>query len=145
MHKIAAAIALSALLLSGAPSDAQTSTPVPRHRVVFEITTDSPEAWEAVLNNVENVKKAFGREPVDVEVVTHGKGLDLLVEAKNQKVRDRLKKNADAGVVFAACQNTMQRKNLKKEHLSTFATTVDSGVAEVVRKQEASWAYLKSG
>jgi intracellular sulfur oxidation DsrE/DsrF family protein len=29
--------------------------------------------------------------------------------------------------------------------LLPFVTTVDSGVAEVVRKQEAGWAYLKSG
>jgi intracellular sulfur oxidation DsrE/DsrF family protein len=26
-----------------------------------------------------------------------------------------------------------------------FAITVDSGVAEVVRKQEAGWSYIKSG
>ena len=51
---------------------------------------------------------------------------------------------SQAGVVFAACENTMKKKNVAKEDLLPFATTVDSGVAEVVRKQEAGWAYLKS-
>ena len=29
--------------------------------------------------------------------------------------------------------------------LSPFAATVDSGVAEVVRKQETGWSYVRSG
>jgi intracellular sulfur oxidation DsrE/DsrF family protein len=39
----------------------------------------------------------------------------------------------------------MRKQNLTKEQLLPFAVTVDSGVAEVVRKQEAGWAYLKGG
>lgn len=77
--------------------------------------------------------------------MTHGKGLALLEASSNTGVLDRLKQNADTGVVFAACKNTMKRQNLKKEDLVPFATTVDSGVAEVVRKQEAGWSYLRSG
>ena len=50
-----------------------------------------------------------------------------------------------AGVRFAACENTMRRMNLKMEDLMTFATIVDSGVAEVVRKQESGWSHIKSG
>jgi intracellular sulfur oxidation DsrE/DsrF family protein len=56
-----------------------------------------------------------------------------------------MRKLADAGVVFAACENTMKRKNLTKADLFDFATTVDAGVAEVVRRQEAGWSYVKSG
>jgi hypothetical protein len=39
----------------------------------------------------------------------------------------------------------MKRKNLQKSDLVPFATTVDSGVAEVVRRQEAGWSYLRPG
>jgi intracellular sulfur oxidation DsrE/DsrF family protein len=35
--------------------------------------------------------------------------------------------------------------SLKMEDLMPLATTGDSGVAEVVRKQEAGWSYIKSG
>ena len=55
----------------------------------------------------------------------------------------RMEDLARAGVVFAACENTMKKKNVTKEDLLPFAKTVDSGVAEVVRKQEGGWAYLR--
>jgi uncharacterized protein len=113
------------------------------HRVIFELTSDDAEAWNGVLNNVENVKKALGA--TSIEVVAHGKGLALLTAASNSDVHDRLKQSADGGVAFAACENTMKRQNLQKDDLVPFATTVDSGVAEVVRKQEAGWSYLRSG
>ena len=51
----------------------------------------------------------------------------------------------EAGVVFAARENTMKKQNVTKDQLMPFVTTVDSGVAEVVRKQEAGWAYIKGG
>ena len=113
------------------------------HRVVFELTSDDAQAWEGVLNNVENVQKALG--PTMVEVVAHGKGLAMLTTAKNGAVRERLERSATGGVVFAACENTMKKPSAKKEDLVPFAKTVDSGVAEVVRKQEAGWSYLRSG
>ncbi|MBA3883868.1 MAG: hypothetical protein H0X73_14470, partial [Chthoniobacterales bacterium] len=49
------------------------------------------------------------------------------------------------GVVFSACENMMKKKNVTKEQLLPFATTTDSGIAEVIRKQEAGWSYIKSG
>lgn len=113
------------------------------HRVVFELTSDDAEAWKSVLNNIENVRKALG--PTSIELVAHGKGLALLTVSSSAGVYDRLKQSAEAGVVFAACENTMKRQNLKKEDLVPFATTVDSGVAELVRRQEEGWSYLRSG
>lgn len=115
-----------------------------KHKIVFELTAESSAEWEAVLNNVENVQKAFGAANTEIEVVAHGKGLGLL-RTTNASMADRLKRIANAGVVFAACNNTMQRLKLTKQDLFPFVTVVDSGVAEVVRKQEAGWAYIKGG
>ena len=113
------------------------------HRVVFEMNVDGAEQWQGILNNVENLQKAFGRETTEIEVVVHGKGLGLILKT-NQAMRERLQLISDAAVHFAACENTMRRMNLKREDLMPFATTVDSGVAEVVRKQEAGCSYIKS-
>ena len=60
-------------------------------------------------------------------------------------MRERLQSLSNASVRFAACENTMRSMNVKREQLIPFATTVDSGVAEVVRKQETGWSYIKSG
>lgn len=114
------------------------------HQVVFELTSDNQEQWQALLNNVENLQKAFGKENTEVAVVTHGKGLGLLLNT-NGALKDRIEVIARTGVRFAACENTMRRQNVTKENLLPTATTVDSGVAEVVRKQEAGWSYIRSG
>lgn len=135
------AIAASAAILVGGLK-AEPGKP-PHHRIVFELTSDEPAAWNALLNNVENVQKALG--PTTVMVVAHGKGLSLLANAKNAEVSERLKQNAHSGVTFAACENTMNKQSVTKAELVPFAKTVDSGVAEIVRKQEAGWSYLRSG
>jgi uncharacterized protein len=45
-------------------------------------------------------------------------------------------------VKLSACQNAMRLMNVKTEDLFPFAAQVDSGVAELARKQEAGWAYI---
>ncbi len=74
----------------------------------------------------------------------HGKGLGLILKS-NEQLTERLSTISQTNVVFAACENTMRYLNVKKDDLMPFATTVDSGVAEVIRKQEAGWSYIKAG
>lgn len=114
------------------------------HSVVFEVTTEGTEQWQAILNNVENLQKAFGKGSTEIEVVAHGKGLGLLKKT-NAELKDRIISLSRPTTRFVACENTMRRMQVKKEDLIPQAGTVDSGVAEVVRKQEAGWSYLKSG
>ncbi len=118
--------------------------PEKMHRVVLELTSDNPQQWESTLNNVENLQKALGQEHTQLEVVAHGKGLEALRKT-NTSSGERIASISKTGVRFAACQNSMRRLHLTKEDLLSIAEPVDSGVAEVVRKQEAGWAYLKSG
>lgn len=133
---VLAAASFAPRVFGEAPKPAQ-------HRVVFELTSDDAQAWDGLLNNVENVQKALG--PTSIEVVAHGKGLAMLTSAKSSPpVQARLKKHADSGVLFAACENTMRKQSLAKDDLVPFAKTVDSGVAEVVRKQESGWSYLRT-
>lgn len=138
-------IVLLALLLASFSHAQESKAPGSsgKHRIVFEVTMDGPEQWTAVLNNVENVRTALGAA-TEIEVVAHSRGLGLLI-AKDNPLTDRMKTLANGGVVFAACENTMKKKNVTKDQLVPFAITTDSGVAEVVRKQEAGWSYIKSG
>ena len=124
--------------------EAKPSASGSKHRIVFEVTTESEEQWTGVLNNVKNVRDALGQANTEVLVVAHSKGLGLLMK-ENNSLAERMKEMAGSGVAFAACENTMKKKNVSKDQLLPFATTTDSGVAEVVRKQEAGWSYVKSG
>ena len=133
---------LMALALASQVLPAAESKPE-KYRIVFELTSEGSQQFEALLNNLENVRKALGPQ-TEMLVVAHGPGLGL-VQKTNTQSAERMKALADQGVVFAACQNTMKRKKLTREDLLPFATTVDSGVAEVVRRQTTGWAYIKSG
>jgi uncharacterized protein len=113
------------------------------HRVVFEFVSEETKQQEALLNNIENVLKALGAG-TQVLVVAHGPGLNLL-HRPEKAIAERITGLAGQKVTFAACQNTMKRKNVSREDLLPAASTVDSGVAEVVRKQEDGWSYIKSG
>lgn len=135
------AIALVALATAGFA--AQPLAARSPHRIVFEFTSDGAEQITSVLNNVQNVRKALGRN-TQIMVVAHGPGIGLVLQ-KNAAEQKRMEELASAGVVFAACENTLKRKQIAREELHPFVKTVDSGVAEVVRKQADGWAYIKSG
>ena len=117
---------------------------VAQHHVVFHVNVADEARWQEALTNVENVQKAFGADHVDIEVVAHGAGIGL-VESKNAALRDRITTIERTGPVFAACGNTLRKKNLAESDLTAGVKIVDSGVAELIRRQEAGWTYIKLG
>lgn len=137
--KMLAGIALTLVLVLAAVS--QTPAP-PKHHVVFQLTEPEGPAWGTLIIHVTNMREAFAKDGgSEVEVVFFGPGLNMLRKT-NTAYEARLKKLADSGVTLAACQNAMRLMNIKTEDLFPFASQVDSGVAEVARKQEAGWAYI---
>ena len=118
------------------------------HKIVFEVSIDGAEKWRGALRNVENVQKSLGMKTTKIKVVSHGKGIGMLLAktaAENAELKAKLEKLHADGVVFAACENTMKREKIEKKDLVELSTTVDSGVSEVIRKQEEGYAYIKSG
>ena len=130
---ILCALALSLLIAFAAISQTPAA---PKHRVVFQLTEPEGAAWEMLIGHVTNMRTAFAKDGSEVEVVFFG----LL--NKNTAYEERLKRLADSGVTLSACQNAMRFLNVKTEDLFPFAKQVDSGVAELARKQEAGWAYI---
>ncbi len=133
---IAAAAAL-------AISRASAAAPL-KHKVVFHVNVADEARWQEVLTNVENVQKAFGGSSVEIEVVAHGAGSGL-VQIKNAALRDRIAAIEKTGPVFAACSNTLHKQQLTAADLTPGVRIVDSGVAELIRKQEEGFAYVKLG
>ena len=118
------------------------------HKVVFEVTADGVEKWQGALRNVENAQKSLGAKGTKLVVVTHSKGLGMLLAktaAESPELKAKLEKLHGDGVVFAACENTMRRDKIEKKDLVEVATTVDSGVGEVIRKQDEGYAYINIG
>lgn len=148
----ALAFAGSAWLLTRAdnPSGAAAAAPQESaaratHRIVFQMTAPAPDQWDGVLNNVESVRAALGEDATQIEVVVHSKGIGMVLKEQNQNYADRMRALSEKGVVFVACENTLARKKLTRNALLDFVKTVDSGVAQVVRRQEQGWSYIRIG
>jgi hypothetical protein len=135
---IATVVALLALALAAI---SQTAKPR-RHRVVIEMSLASHDAWAEAEAHVSVLRAAFPNA-VDIEVVCMGEGLPMLSRS-DTGLQAALQRDADSGVVFAACQRSMRARKLQTEDLFPFARQVPSGMAEVVMKQEAGYSYLKA-
>jgi intracellular sulfur oxidation DsrE/DsrF family protein len=141
MKTLLAASALTFLLIGVATP--QTPAPAaPKHHVIFQLNEAQGPEWDAVIRHTNNLRKALEKDGgAQVEIVFFSQGLKMLLKT-NKEYEEKLKKLADDGVILAACQNAMKAMNVKTEDLFPFTVQVDSGVAEIARKQEAGWAYI---
>jgi len=114
-----------------------------KHKVVIQLNTADTSAWSSTIGNIKNLQKLWPGNLV-VEVVIHGKALDLLVAAKTHLANEVIELSK-TNVQFSACENSMRKHHIDKSELLSIANTVPSGVAEVILKQEAGWSYLKAG
>jgi hypothetical protein len=118
-----------------------------KQKVVYHINYNDEKQLNAALGNVKNHVKAIGADKLDIKVVMHGNGLDLLKIANTdlnmqQKVIG-LKKD---GVAFQVCNNTLVSKKIDyKNDLFDVskADIVPSGVAEVANLQHKGYVYIK--
>ena len=118
-----------------------------KQKVVYHINYNDEKQLNAALGNVKNHINAIGKDKIDVKVVMHGNGLDLLKIANTdlnmqQKVIG-LKKD---GVAFQVCNNTLVNKKIDyKNDLFDVskADIVPSGVAEVANLQQKGYVYIK--
>ncbi len=122
---------------------AYSQTPAgPKHHVVFQLSEDNGPAWSSLVLHVNNTMKSLAEDGgSQVEVVFYGPGLSMITKS-NTAFEERLKQLTMNGVKLVACRNAMKMRNVKSEDLFPFAGEVDSGIAEMVRKQEAGWAYI---
>lgn len=114
-----------------------------KHHVVMEITSNDTLAWKGLMNNIEHIKETWG-DSVQVEVVAHGPGIEILAKAKTTQQK-RIAGFKQMGVLFEACNNSMKARKLAPGDIVPESGIVPSGVVEVILKQEQGWSYLKSG
>ncbi|MHA8094253.1 DsrE family protein [Aquirufa lenticrescens] len=111
------------------------------HKVVVQLNTSDTLVWHGALKNISNLQTALG-PTTQIELVAHGSGIGILIDGKTTQ-KAKIAELAATGVLFKACENTIRERKIDRSTILTQAGTVPSGVAEVVLKQEAGWAYLK--
>ncbi|WP_051359615.1 DsrE family protein [Adhaeribacter aquaticus] len=110
------------------------------HRVVYDVTNADTTTQAALIRQLNNLKRVWPTS--QVEVVVHGKGLDLVLAQKSYKT-GAIKELQQKGVVFAACENTMRFRKVSVTDLLPGVITVQMGVGEIIMKQEQGWSYIK--
>ena len=142
MNKIlvlAAAILLSSFFVSAQQTTAEK---IP-HKVVIQLSSSDTLVWKGLINNIKNLKAGWG-DSVAIEVLVHGPGIGFLMKEKTTQ-SDRIMEFKSKGVMFMACENTLQERKISKESIIPEAGFVKSAVTEIILKQEQGWSYIKSG
>ncbi len=134
------------VLAMAVPGLASAATADDVTRVVYHVNEADPAVHIGALRNVQNHINAVGAENLDIKVVMHGGGLNLLVGANQnpdlQAAVDSLKLQ---GVDFQVCRNTLTSRNMPLEALydATEADIVQSGVAQLSILQREGYTYIK--
>jgi uncharacterized protein len=141
-------IALTILFLSfslvvSAQKKKQESKEPVKHKIVIQFNdADSVSQVRAVMQ-IENIRKIW--TDAEVELVCLGGGLDLLTRKNSKASKMVADWGAVSGITFAACNNTMTVRNIKKEDLLPQAVVIPSAVIELALKQQEGWSYFRGG
>lgn len=130
-------------------ASAQTLPAEEPAKVLFHVSEGKAEHLKTVLDEVENLIKFYrqNHQKARVEVITNGGGLSLLM-AGISPYADRIQRMQKeySELTFIACQNTIDRVQQElgfTAKLLPGVVVIDSGVAQIMRRQSQGWAYLQ--
>lgn len=138
---------------SQAPQNAATAQVTPNAedpaKVLFHVSDGNAEHLKTVLDEVENLMKFYRstHQQARVEVITNGEGLNLLLAGVSPYAEriQRMQREYD-DLTFVACQNTIERFQQElglHAKLLPGVVVIDSGVAQIMRRQHQGWAYIQ--
>jgi len=141
----AAALSLGCAAIAATPAAAAKVAAEPTSKVVYHVN-EGVEHAPQVLRNIANHLDA---EPgARIVVVTHGPGIDFLLEGAHDKNGNPFDATVDTlqarGVDFRVCNNTLTARHIDPKKVIPEATIVPSGVAEIGRLEaKEGYVYLK--
>lgn len=137
------AFSSSALFAQNSKNGKSKTATVLQHKVVLHLTSNDTLAWKGLMNNIKNLKAGWG-DSVQIEVVTNGMGIQLLMKEKTTQ-QQKIDEFKSKGVIFYACENTMREKNVTKDAMIPATEFVPMGIREIIKKEEKGWSYIKAG
>ena len=118
-------------------------------KVVIQVNSAGAIHHRQALDEIESLLRHYRDTGVNarLEVVINGDGLNL-VRADTSPYAERIERLLQKyeNLTFAACFNTIER--LKREQgvttrLLPGVIVIDSGVAQIMRRQQQGWAYIQ--
>lgn len=121
-----------------------------KQKVVYHINENGGEgdtAYLRALNNIQNHINAVGAENLQLKVVLHGDGVNVLMHAvSNLRLQGQVANLKNQNVSFAICNNTLVQRKIdpETEMFEVFdEDIVPSGVAELSHLQQQGYTYVK--
>ncbi|KUO57106.1 MAG: hypothetical protein APF80_05395 [Alphaproteobacteria bacterium BRH_c36] len=152
MLKAITTLAISALMTIAASAGVQAADDARygKQKVVYHINLpggDGGKYYAGSLRNIQNHIDAVGKDNIEVKVVMHGNGVDLLKQAKSDlTLQGNVSNLKTQNVKFEVCANTLKGRKIDKDK-DLFEVydedIVPSGVAELSRLQQIGYTYVK--
>ncbi len=127
-----------------APKDSPLPETFADNKVVLQLSDRDPFKQTLVLNVAGNLLKHYAGKEVDMEIVTFGPGVRMMMEGNVNK--QRIQTLMDAGVRFSVCGNTvtnMAKKLGYTPEINKGALRVKAGAARLLQLNIAGWKHLK--
>lgn len=123
-------------------SKKETVTVQDPRKIVMQLTSGDTTVHKMLMKQLNNILTVAPE--TKIEVVCHGPGLNLLVEAKSI-VNAKIGESKAKGVGFVACQYSMKERNVQATEINSNARIVEAGIIEIVDKQNEGYVYIKAG
>jgi intracellular sulfur oxidation DsrE/DsrF family protein len=118
-----------------------------RQKVAYHINTGDEKQLIAAMGNIQNHINAVGKDNIDLKVVMHGPGVDLLkIAHTNPDMQSKIANLKSQGIAFQVCNNTLKSRkiNYKNDLFDVSAKDiVPNGVAELAKLQQQGYVYIK--
>ncbi len=145
MRKILA-LATVALLTLGTGLGIAQAADKP-HKAVYHLNSKEIDTQKDVLRNSQNHINAIGKDKLDLRIVMHAAGINVLKTAMTDvEVKSQIDNLKLQGVKFVVCKVTLDRNKIdyKKDLYDVSEKDlVPSGVAEIALLQEKGFGYVK--
>lgn len=139
-------ITLASLLALTSTQTLAADNKYSEQKVVYHVNYDDVKRQGGALRNIQNHINGVGAERVDIKVVMHGNGVELLRHAKtNSALQASIDNLKSQGVDFNVCANTLRGKNISLNELydAKESDIVPAGVAEIAHLQQQGYVYLR--
>ena len=146
---VPAAVAQGIPATAGAPAPTTAAPAYGPQKVVYHFNQSggpTGDGYRAALSNIENHLAAVGDDDIDLRVVMHGSGIELLQHAAgNLQLQGRVVDLKNRGVRFLVCNNTLTAREIDPDTLFDVYDddVVPSGVAELGKLQAEGFAYIR--
>lgn len=113
-----------------------------QHKIIWDIDSGDTARQRVLFNQLNNV---LAEEPgTKIEVVFHGFAVFTMLKDTGY-FKPQITSLHKKGVVFAACNNSLKKRDIDPARVIPEAMIVPVAILEIVKKQEQGWAYIKAG